>query len=347
VLLGSDRVTTTGELRDVAAFWTRDDVTPEIDAQFAGPSLHLDAIFPPRADDQPTYAEIAFAHLSRRPLDGRNASLVAEEMGLHRVKGLPLVGSLDLRFDTLAQGERRVDELVARVELTDSVVAVSDASFGVWGGRAHTVLRMGIGTAPYQPFELSLRVEDAAVDGFLAALASEAPSDQPVVGTLDLDLDVGGMTDARLLPVMDGLVAHARVAVADGRVSGTGVNAALADFLESERWAGIPFTGLSGTMDVREGVIEVTDGTLLGDFTRIGFAGLVDFSGAADISFALSVPPEQLGAVSLRRTGIGQSVVDQLRRANQPLDLGMHLSGPLGAPTLEPNAANAVELARR
>jgi hypothetical protein len=61
---------------------------------------------------------------------------------------------------------------------------------------------------------------------------------------------------------------------------------------------------------------------------------------------ALSIPAERLGDISLRRTGIGQGVLDQLRTAGATLDLGLRLSGWLQAPTLEPDASNALALVR-
>jgi hypothetical protein len=94
-------------------------------------------------------------------------------------------------------------------------------------------------------------------------------------------------------------------------------------------------------------VLEITDGDLDGATVRVAFGGLVDFTGAADISVAISIPVAHLGNVSLRQTGIGPSVVQQLRASGWPLDLGMRMSGFLSAPTLEPDGANAVELARR
>jgi hypothetical protein len=343
VLLGTERITTSGELANVAGFWVEDDGTPEIRARLAGPSLDLDAVFPPRGDDQPTYAELAFAHLSGRALGGRDASAIASDLGLHRVNGLPLLGSLELRFDTLSQGERRLQEVVARVELTDSLVSVSDASFGAWGGRARGSLSVGIGSAPYQPFSFSLRVENAAAATFLSDFVSSAG----VLGALDVEMDVDGRADGRLLPVPETVRGTARFTLADGQLAGTGVNSALADFLESEIWAGIPFTRLAAGIDIRDRVLEITDGDLEGAALRVAFGGLVDFTGAADISMAISIPVAHLEDISLRRTGIGPSVVQQLRASNQPLDLGMQMSGFLSAPTLEPNGANTVELARR
>jgi len=257
---------------------------------------------------------------------------------------MPLVGSLDLRFDTLTQGQHRMQALVARVQLTDSLLSVSDASFGAWGGRARAALSVGLGDSSLQPFALSLTLEDVAAASFLTDLS---PGNEALAGTLDLELALEGMTDAQLLPTREGLVGRAQASLAAGRLAGTGVNAALADFLESEAWSDIPFTTLSANLDVTDGALEVTGGDLVGNLSRIVFAGVVDLSGAAEVSLALSVPPERLQALSLRRTGIGQSVVEQLRRANRPLDLGLHLSGRLDAPTLEPNAANAVALAGR
>jgi hypothetical protein len=68
--------------------------------------------------------------------------------------------------------------------------------------------------------------------------------------------------------------------------------------------------------------------------------------GTADLSLGLSIPPDRLGTVSLRRTGIGQSVLDQLAAAGTPLELGLRMSGPLATPQVEPDASNAVALAR-
>jgi len=339
VLLGTDRITTSGELENVAGFWIDEDGTPEIRARLAGPSLDLDAVFPPRPDSQPTYAELAFSHLSGRALQGRSASAIAGDLGFHRVEGMPLLGSLELRFDTLSQGEHRLEEVVATVNLTDSMVSVSDASFGAWGGRARGSLRVGIGSEPHQPFVLAMRVEDAAAATFFGDAAAGT---ETVRGTLDLDLDLTGSTDGRLLPVAESLRGNARLTLANGQVAGTGVNGALADFLESPLWTGIPFTRLALGVNVRDRVLEIRDGDLDGALVRIAFGGLVDFSGTADISLALSLPVPQLGKVSLRRTGIGPGVVEQLERAGRPLDLGLQLSGYLSAPTLEPNGANAV-----
>jgi hypothetical protein len=343
VLVGSNRVVTSGQLDAVAGFWVENDGTPQIRASFAGPSLDLDAIFPPRLDEHPSYAEIAFAHLSGRPVDGRDAPVVAGYLGMHRVAHMPLLGSLELRFDTLSQGERRVEGVVASVELTDSMLAVTDASFDAWGGRASGSLRVALGGAARQPFALSLRLENASAASFF----DRAASGDEIVGTLDLEVELTGSTDAQLLPVPQDLVGEARLTLSDGRVAGTGVNFALADFLESERWSDVPFSRLEGGIAIRDRVMAIENGRLDGEMGRLAFRGYVGFGGEADVSMALAVPSEQLDHLSLRRTGVGAGVLEQLKTSGRPLDLGLHLGGFVGAPTLEPNAANAVELAGR
>jgi hypothetical protein len=262
---------------------------------------------------------------------------------MHRVAGMPLLGSLELRFDTLSQGERRVEEIVATVELTDSTLAVSDASFDAWGGRASGSLSVALGGAAHQPFALSLRLEDASAASFFGLSAGG----NEIVGTLDMVIELTGATDTQLLPVPEDLVGEARITILDGRVAGTGVNFALADFLESERWTDVPFARLEGGIGIGDRVMAIQNGRLDGAMGRLAFRGHVGFGGEADLSMAVAVPSEQLDHLSLRRTGVGAGVLEQLKSSGQPLDLGLHLAGFVGAPTLEPNAANAVELAGR
>lgn len=62
-----------------------------------------------------------------------------------------------------------------------------------------------------------------------------------------------------------------------------------------------------------------------------------------DLAMALSIPPDRLQAISLRRTGVAQTVLDRLTESESPLDLGIRISGTLQGPTLEPDALAASE----
>jgi hypothetical protein len=150
-----------------------------------------------------------------------------------------------------------------------------------------------------------------------------------------------------LLPVPDSLGGSAHLDIRAGRLANTGVNSALADFLEAEQWSTVDFATWSTDLVIRDGILEVRSSDLTGNQGRLVFDGVLGYGGDSDVSVALSIPPDQLALVSLRRTGIGPGVLEQLRTAGRPLDLGLHMSGHLGAPSLEPDATRAVSLAGR
>jgi hypothetical protein len=345
VLVGTDRLMTSGTIDDLAGLWSTEDALPRIDARLTGTRLDLDAIFPPVPQESAsTYSQIAFAHLGGRSLEGRSANAIAGAREFSRPRQPPALGVVALRVDTLVAGPHRLIDVSARLELADSAISIPEASFGVWGGTARASLSVGIGPAAQQPFALDLSVEDAAAASFFDVMT---PVGDAVSGTLHLQVALTGSTDGRLLPGGADLVGRGRIAVDDGQLTGTGVNAAIADFLEATHWSDIPFARWESTFEVRNRMIEFREANLIGPMGRMVLSGVLDFSGFADMSVALSVPADQLQGVSLRRTGIGPTVIEQLRIAGRPLDLGFRVSGPIEAPSLEPDAANAVVLARR
>jgi hypothetical protein len=173
-----------------------------------------------------------------------------------------------------------------------------------------------------------------------------SPVGESVSGTLDLALEVHGSTDVTLLPLAEGLVGRVGISLANGQVAGTGVNMALADFLGSDTWLNVPFDVWVLEIDVEDRMLDIREASLSGDEGDVVFSGPLRLDGSADLSMGVSIPSRRLGDVSLRRTGIGQSVLERLRAAGGSLDLGLRLSGWLQAPSLEPDASNAVALAR-
>jgi hypothetical protein len=290
-----------------------------------------------------TYAQLALAHLGGRPVDGRTAMAVATARGMSRPERLPAHGTIELSVDTLLYRRHALSGLTARVELTDSALSVEEASFQAWNGRASGSLRLGVGPGGYEPFTLGFSVEDVEAAPFLSAMS---PMGEAVSGTLDLQLEVEGSTDSALLPLGQDLSGHLGMTIADGEVGGTGVNLALADFLGSEAWTNVAFDEWGMDVGIRDRVLDIREADLTGEEGSVVFSGPLRLDGSADLSLGLSIPPERLRDVSLRRTGIGQTVLEQLRAAGGSLDLGLRLSGWLQAPTLEPDASHAVAQAR-
>jgi hypothetical protein len=191
-------------------------------------------------------------------------------------------------------------------------------------------------------FALTLSVDDVEGSSFFAATI---PFDSMIVGTLDIELDVEGSTDASLLPHAEDLTGRFAFALSDGRLTGTGINLALADFLASTAWEDVAFTRWALDALVASGGLEISEGRLESEQGEVSFSGPLRLDGSADLALAVSIPPERLEGISLRRTGVGQGVLDRLIAAGGTLDLGLRLSGRIQAPTLEPDASSAVAVA--
>jgi hypothetical protein len=344
VLVGQDRLITSGSVLDLFDLWPGSREAPLVEISVSTPRLDLSAALPARDTmSDATYAQLAWAHLGGRVVGERTAAAVAADRGLSRPERLPAGGTVDLSADTLVFRSHVLQAVSARLELDDSTLAVSTASFDAWGGHASGSLRLGIGPDRDEPFELALTIEDSDAEQFLATMT---PLGEGISGTLDFRIEAGGSTDPALLPMGDSLTGALALTVANGQVAGTGVNMALADFLGTEDWFAVPFDEWIMDIRIQGRVLDIRQSDLSGEMGDIVFRGPLRLDGSADLALALSIPADRLGSISLRRTGIGQSVLEQLRSAGGSLDLGLKLSGWLQAPTLEPDASNAVALAR-
>jgi hypothetical protein len=344
VLLDQDRVLTSGSVSDPFALRPGAGRHPLVELSIAAARLDLSRIIP--ASDTAstaTYAQLALAHLGGRMVDQRAAPEIAAARGMARPQRLPAVGSVDLSLDTLVLRQHIIGGVSARLELQDSVVHVPELSFEAWDGRATASLHLGVGPNRAEPFALTLSVVDARAEQFLAAMS---PVGDAVSGTLDLHLDVSGATDVALLPLREGLEGVLDVTIGSGAVGGTGVNLALADFLGDESWTDVVFRDWSLDIDIADHVLDIREARLDGESLEAVVSGPLGLDGSVDLSLGLTIPPERLRGLSLRRTGIGQSVLDRLRAAGGSLELGLRLTGWLQAPTLEPDASHEVAQVR-
>jgi hypothetical protein len=202
---------------------------------------------------------------------------------------------------------------------------------------------LGVGLDRDEPFTFAVRAEGIDAEDFLAATT---PTGQTISGTLTVDFDLAGLMDTALLPVGHDLAGTISASITDGRLSRSGPNLVVADFLGSEDWTEIPFETWTTEIEWVDRRFEIRESDLEGEEGRVAVAGLLHLDGSHDLSIGLSIPADRLSAVSLRRTGIGQSVLEQLANAGRSLDLGLRMSGVLWTPVLEPDASNAVASAR-
>jgi hypothetical protein len=224
--------------------------------------------------------------------------------------------------------------------MTDSVLALEDVGFQTWDGQIVGALQLGLGGAPNAPFTLEAEVTGVDAGAFLSTLT---PVGTAVSGRLDSTFEIRGETDRNLMPLLGSLDGGGRIEVRDGQVAGTGLNLALADFLSADEWRDVSVSRWVTDLQLSDGMVDVTETRLVGELGTARLHGTLGLGGAADLSMGLSIPPEHLRAVSLRRTGVAQTVLDRLRATRTPLDLGMRVSGSLQGPTLEPDALAASE----
>jgi len=342
VLLGEDRLVTTGRFTDGDAAAEGGRAVPELAISVRASHLDLGAALPPTGPDDATWVRLAIDHLGGRRFRGRAPAAVLADLGISRPSGLPARGRIELDVDTLELGGYRIQSLVGRAMLGDSTLVVEAPSFEIWGGSASGALTLAMGSEAAVPFVLSLTADGADAETLLAATT---PFGDAVTGSMGLDLAVHGLLDRSLLPVDQRLAGTLRIDVTDGRLRGTGPNLAIADFLESDAWSDVGFGRWETDLEIVDGSMDVTSSTVDGALGRVAMTGLLGFDGALDLAVGLSIPPGRLSEVSLRRTGIGQTVLDQLASAGSSLDLGLRLSGSLTAPVLEPDASNALALA--
>lgn len=344
ILIGEDAIVTSGQASGLLAYSGTDELPPVVDISIRGPGLDLGALFP-LAEDAPetTYARLALEELGGRSIDHRAPAAVMAELGLSRPGSLPARGWVALELDTLDFRAYHLESLTATVELGDSTLVVDAPAFTVWGGAASGSLTLGVGTAPEGPFSLTLHTDGASAEELLAATT---PLGGAVSGTMDIDLAVAGRMGAALLPSRSNLSGRAELSIRDGRVHDTGPNLVVADFLASDEWRDVPFDRWDTRLEIIDRRLEIDSSEMTGPRGHVVMSGLLHLDGSHDLSVGLSIPSDRLASVSLRRTGIGQSVLDHLTAARSPLDLGLRMSGVLWAPVLEPDASNALALAR-
>ena len=347
MMAGLDRIETTGTLRGFALPFTGPRPSssearggpPVLAAAVHAANLDGDALLgrPDERENVP-YPQIVFARLEEGGAGSASGTSRAPDDRLGRPTDLPIRGTIDISLDSLDLRPWSLDSVTARLVLSDSSLSVLDAEFGIWGGRSTGSLRLGVGDRPTEAFAFELAVEDVAATPFFTTLTPIGPS---VSGTLDLELALEGTLDRAMIPPSEALRASGELVIREGRVARTGMNHAVADFLSADAWTDLAFDEWTASFDLREGLFEIPWSELSGALGRATLSGFIALEGGVDLALGLTIPPEELRNISLRRTGVASEVLSRLESAGSPLELGLRATGPLAGPTLEPDGSVA------
>jgi hypothetical protein len=347
MMTGVDRVETTGTLHGLALPFTGPHPgtsegrrgPPVLAATVHASSLDVDALLgrPDERDDVP-YPQIVFARLEEGGPGSAARASGALDDPLGRPTHFPVRGTIDISLDSLELRPWSLDSVTARLVLSDSALSVLDASFGIWGGRSTGSLRLGVGDRPAEPFAFDLALDDVAAAPFFTTLTPIGPA---ISGTLDLELALEGTLDRAMMPPGEALRGSGTLVIREGRVARTGMNHAVADFLSADAWIDLAFDEWTAGFDLREGLFEIPWSELSGALGRATLSGFIALRGGVDLALGLTIPPEELRNISLRRTGVASEVLSRLESAGSPLELGVRATGPLEGPTLEPDGSVA------
>ncbi len=338
VELGPDRLRTTGRLDDPLAFLADDGArVPFVEAEVRSARLDLDRIVPPRGDPEMTYGRIVFAHLGGRSLDGGSAEDVATREGLFRPAPLPLRARIDLEADTLISAPYRLSDVALTLEAGPEMIAVPDASFGLFGGQVGASFHVALGEAPTQPFRLTMEAAGTRAADFLSATS---PLRRLVNGTLGLELTADGALDGLMLPVAGTLVGSGLFRILEGGLRENPVTSVLAESLSLPGLAAPGFREWGSPFRLDGSRLLLEEGRFGTELGELGFAGAVGLDGALDLGVQLSASGSRLDSLALRRSGLASAVAGRLGGASV-VRVGLRLGGTVFDPTVRPDVSLA------
>ncbi|MBN8531666.1 MAG: AsmA family protein [Alphaproteobacteria bacterium] len=194
---------------------------------------------------------------------------------------------IDLALDTLTYGEYKLSPLKLNAKLSGGVLRLQVPETGVFGGRASlNAVADAAGNVP--SFSVGLKLADMQAEPLLTALAEF----NRITGTLNggVNADMRGNSQKDLVSSLSG---DGRLVFTDGALKGVNlaamarnVKSAFGAAVERDPNAKTDFSELSGSFQIRQGVVSNQDLVLRSPFLRLAGAGQVDLP-AATVDYRL------------------------------------------------------------
>jgi AsmA protein len=246
---------------------------------------------------------------------------------------------LPLRLDGQARiGQARyqglnIENLEARYRLEKNVLTLDKLTARVAGGTVEQTARVDLGV-PGLVYRSQTKVQGLQADPLITAFFPGAAG--TVFGALNFSADLAGRgTTAEA--IKRSLSGQLDMRMADGQLTGAGLVAGLADFLNLEELRILRFSAADGNFRVKEGQVQVA-ADFSGSDVRLRPRGSFSLDGGLDLRLDTRLAPELVQKLD-RRGRITQFLTDQQGWGQ----LALRLGGSIDAPRFSLDAAGVRE----
>ena len=170
--------------------------------------------------------------------------------------------------------------------LADNILTIEKMSGQTAGGTFSQSGRVDLGRKGLA-YQSTLSLQGLQTDPVISACIPSAAG--TLFGNLNLDLDASGHGT---LPetLKQNLICASRMDIKDGRITGSGLAKALADFLSIDELRELKFSTFNGTVDVKQGRAHL-DTELISTDVRMSPKGVVGLDGSLDLSLNAALSP--------------------------------------------------------
>ena len=304
---------------------------PEVRLALEAEPLDLDALLGP---NESGYAPLFFARLRDRPIGGRTAAAIAEEMGL----GLPALpdvdARIDARFERLVRNGLTYNDLTALARITPSAVTLEQLRFGLMGGIVDASAELRplttdtAGVPMWTQLEARYGVTGVGSGPFFDTLT---PFKGHLGGSFDLAGTLGMVLDRVALPQRRSLEADGTAAISEGRLTAWAVLDAVGDRLGVAAFDTLRFRDWAARFSVEGTRVTLAETAIEATGLTLQAGGWFDLSGQLDVQATAALEPElarQAGAVRQllaaapdKRVPVGLHIHGNVERPDVALDL--------------------------
>ncbi|MFO7893733.1 MAG: AsmA family protein [Longimicrobiales bacterium] len=299
---------------------------PRLAVDMEAGALDLDALFGPSTSGYPS---LLFARLRDRPIEGRSAGAIAEEMGL-AIPALPPVDArIDASVESLVRNGLRYTDMTALAHVTQDLIVLEQLRFGLMGGIVDAngevePLRTDSVGAPIET-RLAGRFGVTSV-GARPFFDTLTPFKDHLSGRLDMAGTVGMTLDRFALPVRESLGSVGTLAIADGRLANWVVLTAIGERLGVTAFDTLRFRDWAGSFHIDGPRVTLDETALDGSEIDARAGGWFDFGGQLDVSATAALAPE----LARRAGAIGGQILTA--SPDNAIPVGLRIHGNVESP---------------